>query len=171
MLCHLIKEFLSQNDPRNRPFALFRTYKTLNHFSLPRSYETDLKRSRLSAGTPTRKAVWFNISQKFQQWSWRGPAKRPWTLPFQLLPLLNLFKFAYTLQLTQHTHTLITRTPENAWIWYYSLFNCSKLNNEREKLITYITREDNWPIKKSELVNKYLKQVIQFTNSIDYEKL
>jgi hypothetical protein len=51
------------------------------------------------------------------------------------------------------------------------LFDCSKLNNEREKLIAYIWREDNWPVKKSELVNKYLKQVVQFTNSIDYEKL
>ena len=51
------------------------------------------------------------------------------------------------------------------------LFDCSKLNNEREKLIAYILREDNWPVKKSELVNKYLKQDIHFTNSIDYEKL
>jgi hypothetical protein len=29
----------------------------------------------------------------------------------------------------------------------------------------------NWPIRKSELVNKYLKQVIHYTDSIDYEKL
>ena len=35
------------------------------------------------------------------------------------------------------------------------LFECSKLNNEREKLMAYISREDNWPVKKSELVNKY----------------
>jgi hypothetical protein len=51
------------------------------------------------------------------------------------------------------------------------LFDCSKLNNKREKLIAYISREDNWPVRNSELVNKYLKQVIHFTNSIDYEKL
>ena len=51
------------------------------------------------------------------------------------------------------------------------LFDCSKLENEREKLIAYISREDNWPVRNSELVNKYLKQVIHFTNSIDYEKL
>jgi len=49
------------------------------------------------------------------------------------------------------------------------LFDCSKLNNEREKLIAYISREDNWTVRKSELVNKYLKEVIHF--SIDYEKL
>jgi hypothetical protein len=51
------------------------------------------------------------------------------------------------------------------------LYDCSKLNNEREQLIAHISKEDNWPIRKSELVNKYLKQVIHFTNSIDYEKL
>jgi hypothetical protein len=51
------------------------------------------------------------------------------------------------------------------------LYDCSKLNNEREKLIAHISKEDNWPVGKSELVNKYLKQVIHFTNSIDYEKL
>ena len=51
------------------------------------------------------------------------------------------------------------------------LYQCSKLNNEREKLIAYISKEDNWPVKKNELVNKYLKQFTNFANSIDYEKL
>jgi hypothetical protein len=51
------------------------------------------------------------------------------------------------------------------------LYDCSKLNNEREQLIAHISKEDNWPIRKSELVNKYLKQVIHYINSIDYEKL
>ena len=51
------------------------------------------------------------------------------------------------------------------------LYDCSKLNNEREKLIAYISKEDNWPVKKSGLVNKYLKQFINFANSIDYGKL
>jgi len=49
-------------------------------------------------------------------------------------------------------------------------YGCSKLN-ERGKLMAHISKEDNWPIRKSELVNKYLKQVIHFTDSIDYEKL
>ena len=44
-------------------------------------------------------------------------------------------------------------------------------HNEIEQLIAQISKEDNWPIKKSELVSKYLEQVIHFTNSIDYEKL
>jgi len=51
------------------------------------------------------------------------------------------------------------------------LYKCSKLNNGREKLIAYISKEDNWPVKKNELVNKYLKQFTNFANSIDYGKL
>ena len=51
------------------------------------------------------------------------------------------------------------------------LYNCSKQNNEREKLIAYISKEDNWPTKKSELLNKYLKQLINFANYLDYGKL
>jgi hypothetical protein len=51
------------------------------------------------------------------------------------------------------------------------LYDCNKLNNESEKLIAHISKEDNWPIRKSELVKEYLKQLIHFTNSIDYEKL
>ena len=51
------------------------------------------------------------------------------------------------------------------------LYDCSILNNETEQLIAHISKEDNWPIRKSELVNKYLKQVAHFTNSIEYEKL
>jgi hypothetical protein len=51
------------------------------------------------------------------------------------------------------------------------IYDCSKLNNERQKLKAHISKEDTWPIGKSEFVNKYLTQVIQFTNSIDYEKL
>jgi len=54
---------------------------------------------------------------------------------------------------------------------HHLLYDCSKLNSEREKLLVHITKEDNWPVWKSELVNKYLKQVINFTDSIDYGKL
>jgi len=51
------------------------------------------------------------------------------------------------------------------------LYDCCKINNERRKLIAHITKEDNWPIRKSELMNKHLKQFIHFTNYLDYEKL
>jgi hypothetical protein len=42
---------------------------------------------------------------------------------------------------------------------------------EREKLISNISKQDTWPVKKIDLVNKYRKDFIQFTNSIDFEKL
>ena len=51
------------------------------------------------------------------------------------------------------------------------LYDCSKLNNDRETLIEHISKEEHWSVRKSELVKKYIKQVIHFTNSIDYEKL
>jgi hypothetical protein len=50
------------------------------------------------------------------------------------------------------------------------IYDCGKLERERDKLIAHISREDNWPVQKSVLVNKYL-QFSQFTNSIDFEKL
>jgi hypothetical protein len=51
------------------------------------------------------------------------------------------------------------------------LYDCNKLNKEREKLIAHISKEDTWPVRKIDSVKKYLKQLIQFTDSIDYEKL
>jgi len=51
------------------------------------------------------------------------------------------------------------------------LYDCGKLNNERGKLITNITKEDHWPVRKSVLVSKYLKHVVHFSNSIDYENM
>jgi hypothetical protein len=51
------------------------------------------------------------------------------------------------------------------------IYACRKLNNAGQKLIAHISKKDNWPIGKSELVNRYLTWVIQFTNSIDNEKL
>jgi hypothetical protein len=42
------------------------------------------------------------------------------------------------------------------------IYDCNKLNNETDKLRAHISKEDNWPIRKSELVEKYLKQVIHF---------
>ena len=53
----------------------------------------------------------------------------------------------------------------------HPLYDCDTLNNERGKLIANITKEDHWPVWKSVLVTKYLKQFTQFSNSIDYEKM
>jgi len=48
------------------------------------------------------------------------------------------------------------------------IYDCGKLNNERRKLIEDISKEDHWPVGKNVLVNKYLKQITHFINSIDY---
>ena len=53
----------------------------------------------------------------------------------------------------------------------HHIFDCSKLDKEREKLIAYTAKEEDWPVRKSDLVNKYLNQFKQFINSIDFEKL
>ena len=51
------------------------------------------------------------------------------------------------------------------------IFDCEILDREREKLIAYTSREDDWPVWKCELVNKYLKQFTMFANSVDFENL
>jgi hypothetical protein len=51
------------------------------------------------------------------------------------------------------------------------IFDCEILDKESEKLIAYTSREDDWPVRKCELVNKYLKQFSMFANSIEFEKL
>ena len=45
------------------------------------------------------------------------------------------------------------------------------LKNEREALKTSVIKSDNWPVNKSELTNRYLKQLIGYINSMDLEKL
>jgi hypothetical protein len=51
------------------------------------------------------------------------------------------------------------------------IFDCPKLDKEREKLIAYTSREEDRLMRKCDLVNKYLNQFKQFKNSIDFEKL
>jgi len=51
------------------------------------------------------------------------------------------------------------------------IFVCDILDKERGKLIAYTWREEDWPVRNWELVNKYLKQFTMFANSIDFEKL
>jgi hypothetical protein len=51
------------------------------------------------------------------------------------------------------------------------IYDCNKLQSERKKLINSVSKQDNWPVNKSDLVNKYIKQFTQFANSIDFEKL
>ena len=51
------------------------------------------------------------------------------------------------------------------------IFECNMLKNEREALKTSVIKSGNWPVNKSELTNRYLKQLIRYINSMDLEKL
>ena len=51
------------------------------------------------------------------------------------------------------------------------IFDCPKLDKERGKLIAYTAKQEDWPVPKSDLVNKYPNQFKQFINSIVFEKL
>jgi len=51
------------------------------------------------------------------------------------------------------------------------IFQCERLKYERGMLKNSVLKAGNWPISKSELVNKNLKQFIRYINSIDLEKL
>ena len=66
-------------------------------------------------------------------------------------------------------HNTYQANSNGTQIVEHLLYDCGKLNNKREKLIANITKENHWPVRKSVLVSKYLKQVIHFSNSNDYE--
>jgi hypothetical protein len=51
------------------------------------------------------------------------------------------------------------------------IYDCTKLQKEREKLISNVAKQDNWLVDKRELVKKHIKHFLQFKNSIDFEKL
>jgi hypothetical protein len=51
------------------------------------------------------------------------------------------------------------------------IYQCETLKYEREILKNSVLKTGNWPISKSELVNKNLKQLIRYINSMDLEKL
>jgi len=42
---------------------------------------------------------------------------------------------------------------------------------EREKLVSKVSKQDNWPVTKSDLVNKLIYYFFEFTNTIDFKKL
>jgi len=51
------------------------------------------------------------------------------------------------------------------------IFQCNMLNNERETLKNSVLKVGNWPVSKSGLTSRYLKQFITYINSIDFEKI
>jgi hypothetical protein len=51
------------------------------------------------------------------------------------------------------------------------IFQCKRLKYKREMLKSSAFKAGNWPISKSELISKKLKQFIRYINSMDLEKL
>ena len=45
---------------------------------------------------------------------------------------------------------------------YHLLYQCNKLKSEREALIGYISKEDNWPVKEKPVSDQISKTVYQF---------
>jgi hypothetical protein len=53
----------------------------------------------------------------------------------------------------------------------HPIYECTKLQMEWEKLISNVSKQDNWPVNKSDPANKHTKHFIQVANSIDFETL
>jgi len=51
------------------------------------------------------------------------------------------------------------------------IFQCKRLKNEREILKNSVLKVGNWPVSKSELTNRNLKQLIRYINWMDLEKI
>ena len=51
------------------------------------------------------------------------------------------------------------------------IYECQRLQKEREALTRNITKQDTWPSENSDVVNKYIKQFTQVINSIDFDKM
>jgi hypothetical protein len=51
------------------------------------------------------------------------------------------------------------------------IFQCKRLRIERATLKSSVLKVGKWPVSKSELTNRNLKQFINYINSINFEKL
>jgi hypothetical protein len=51
------------------------------------------------------------------------------------------------------------------------IFQCERLVKERVHLKSSVLKVGKWPVSKSELTNKNLKQLIKYINSTDLEKI
>jgi len=50
-------------------------------------------------------------------------------------------------------------------------FRYEKLKNERDILKNNVLKKGNWPLSKSELINRNFKQLFRYINSMDFEKM
>ena len=51
------------------------------------------------------------------------------------------------------------------------IFQCERLVNERATLKSSVLKAGKWPLSKSELTNRNLKQFIRYINSMDLDRI
>ena len=51
------------------------------------------------------------------------------------------------------------------------IYQCEMLVNERANLKSSVLKAGKWPVRKSELTHRNLKQFIRYINSMDLEKM
>jgi hypothetical protein len=51
------------------------------------------------------------------------------------------------------------------------LYDCKLLNNQREILKKNVTRDGQWPTDKHDLISKHNKPLLNYIESIDFDKL
>jgi L-cysteine desulfidase len=51
------------------------------------------------------------------------------------------------------------------------IFECKRLQKERGILQNSVIKDGKWPVRKSELSHRYLKQFIRYINEMDFEKI
>jgi hypothetical protein len=51
------------------------------------------------------------------------------------------------------------------------LFQCELLGKERDKLISGVSKTDNWPLSKSRLIREHYQSFSKFIHEISLEKL
>jgi hypothetical protein len=54
---------------------------------------------------------------------------------------------------------------------YHLIVQCGRLVNEREHLKRSVLKVGKWPVRKSEMTNRKLKQLIGYINLIDLEQI
>jgi len=51
------------------------------------------------------------------------------------------------------------------------IFQCKRLKSEREIMKNSVLKVGNWPVSKSEITNRNLKQLIRYINSMELAKI
>ena len=51
------------------------------------------------------------------------------------------------------------------------IFQCELLGKERDKLISGVSKTDNWPLSKNRLISEHFKSFSKFIHEISLEKL